>query len=126
MGTLEDQGMRVKREQERDSLLLSFGKVARSHLWPALREKHIRLNPYCKACGSKQKLEVHHRLPYSLYLEKELDPSNLMTLCCDGPGGIDCHLLWGHCGDWRAYNPKVEHYSAVAKRMLAQAIRGGK
>lgn len=126
METLDDNFWRALREQERDSSLLSYGKVARSHLWPALREKHVKLNPYCKACGSDKNLEAHHILPFSLYLEQELDPSNLITLCCAGPGDVDCHLLWGHCGDWRTYNPRVEHYSDVARRMLAQAIGGRK
>lgn len=114
--------VRDKREQDRDVVLPKLGNVgvARSPQWKALREKFIALNNRCKACGNRDDLEVHHILPFHLYPEKELDFSNLMTLCCDGRLG-NCHLLWGHCGRWREYSPRVEHFTEQAMKMLFYA-----
>jgi hypothetical protein len=48
---------------------------------------------------------VHHRLPFHERPDLELSPDNLMTLCEAGKYGINCHLLVGHLGNWRRWNP---------------------
>lgn len=39
--------------------------------------------------------------------EKELDENNLIPLC-EGKKTINCHLIIGHGGDYRDYNPYVK------------------
>ncbi len=75
----------------------------RSPHWPNLRRQHLARQPMCQVCGAVANLEVHHLRPVHLAPELELDQDNLLTLC-EGPG-VNCHLLFGHCNDWRAYNP---------------------
>jgi 5-methylcytosine-specific restriction enzyme A len=77
----------------------------RSSKWRSVREQHLKEHPRCEACGDDKNLEVHHLKPYHLFPELELEKSNLMTLCCHGIGGMNCHLVYGHCGAWVAYNP---------------------
>lgn len=78
----------------------------RSSHWPAVMRKFLKSNPVCAACGSKKKLNVHHKKPFHLFPELELDESNLITLCMDPD--MECHIKLGHGGDFKAYNPKVD------------------
>lgn len=76
----------------------------RSPKWRMVREQHLKEHPRCEACGDDKNLEVHHLKPYHLFPDLELERSNLMTLCCHGIGGMNCHLVYGHCGNWSAYS----------------------
>jgi len=78
----------------------------RSSSWPRVEKEFIEENPTCAACGAKKSLNVHHKLPFHLFPEKELDKSNLITLCMSRKSM--CHFYIGHGGSWRAYNPNVE------------------
>lgn len=91
------------------------GSGPRSPLWPGVRRTHLSSHPTCAACGSRRSLQVHHKIPYHLRPELELEPGNLITLC-EQPG-TDHHLHVGHKGDWRSYNPNVE---AEAAALLAK------
>lgn len=79
----------------------------RSSRWPKARLAHLRTNPYCAACGDMDKLNVHHIVSFRVAPECELDPSNLITLCVEGPGKFNCHLHVGHGGNFRCRNPDV-------------------
>ena len=70
-----------------------------------LEKLHLKLEPTCAACGSSKKLNVHHKKPFHLYPELELDENNLVTLCMSK---MECHLLIGHGSDFKCYNPYVE------------------
>lgn len=76
----------------------------RSPHWPATRHHFLNKFPTCAACGTKEHLDVHHVHPFHLHPELELDEKNLITLCMDN----DCHLLIGHGGNFKAYNPTVK------------------
>jgi hypothetical protein len=80
----------------------------RSSKWPEVRAKHLQAHPTCAVCGGKEKLEVHHKLPFHLTPALELDPENLITLCESNKGGVNCHLFFGHLGNFRSYNASVE------------------
>lgn len=90
----------------------------RSPGWRKVREEFVKNNPKCSCCGSLHKLEVHHIQPFHLFPEKELDPTNLLTLCSQGPAGMNCHLLVGHCGVWADYNPSAVTSASYLARML--------
>ena len=74
----------------------------RSSSWAKVRKAFIELNPECAVCGTKKNLEVHHIIPYQIDKSKELEYSNLITLC-----GNRCHFLFGHLCDWKSWNVYV-------------------
>jgi 5-methylcytosine-specific restriction protein A len=81
--------------------------AARSGHWSTVRKNHLALHPTCAVCGGTEKLEVHHRRPFHLHPELELEPTNLVTLCESGKGGVNCHLHFGHLGSFRSFNVDV-------------------
>lgn len=78
-------------------------ETKRSGQWPALRKRHLEAFPSCAACGGEEELEAHHVVPVSVDASKELDPSNLITLC-EKRG---CHLTFGHLYSYRSWNKTV-------------------
>lgn len=81
--------------------------AARSPHWHKARELHLKLHPVCAACGGTEDLEVHHKKPFHLHPELELNEENLITLCENQ--GQQCHFHFGHCAlSWKCYNPHVE------------------
>ena len=78
---------------------------SRSPEWPKVERTYKKLHPVCECCGSKIKLNVHHKKPFHLFPELELDPANLITLCMDPKR--ECHLKIGHGDDFKDYNPNV-------------------
>ena len=80
----------------------------RSPHWPAVRRAYLKKNPKCAVCGGTKKLEVHHKRPFHEDPDGELIESNLITLCENKSDGVNCHLLFGHLGNFKSYNPNVE------------------
>lgn len=83
--------------------------IGRSPKWPSVRESHLKQHPLCSACGGESRLQVHHIVPVHVDPSKELDNSNLITLCM---GSSECHLVIGHDGSWKRDNPNVVHDAA--------------
>lgn len=85
--------------------------ITRSPEWPAVRKAFLEKHPVCAACGKTKLigLQVHHKKPFHLFPDLELEPSNLMTLC-DDP---QCHLLIGHLDNFKSYNPTAETDAAI-------------
>jgi len=83
--------------------------VKRSPQWRTVEKHFLEAHPICAACGSKNKLNVHHCMPFHLDKSLELDPNNLITLCM---GKLECHLTIGHGGSFRQYCPDVRKYAA--------------
>lgn len=91
---------------------------SRSSRWPALRAQHLKMNPSCICCGSREKLEVHHILPFHLYPDQELAGGNLVTLC---ESGGNCHFLIGHLKNWKSYNLEVrKDAEALRKKIISR------
>ena len=106
--------------------------ASRSSQWPKVRAAHLAAHPVCEACGSKgskrKPLQVHHIIPFRVAgqadadgdgLSNELDPDNLITLCIDGVGHCDCHLLIGHAGNFKCHNDNVVRDAKRFREMLA-------
>ncbi len=95
----------------------------RSSQWPKIRNEHLKKNSQCAVCGGTAKLEVHHKVPFHLDPSKELEPSNLITLCEAWKNGICCHLLIGHLGNYKKQNLEVEkdaeHWNEKLKKPKA-------
>lgn len=81
--------------------LLATGRSSR---WPEVRAAYLKKFPACAVCGHCDGVEVHHKRPYHLFPDLELVEGNLVTLC----EGRHHHLIFGHCGDFRAWNPDVD------------------
>jgi len=96
---------------------------SRSSAWPSVRESHLQLHPRCAACGGKDKLNVHHIVSFSVDPSLELESSNLITLCTNGPGGINCHLVVGHAGNFKCRNPSVVA-DAIRMKKVASSLEG--
>jgi hypothetical protein len=59
-------------------------------------------------------------VPYSVDRSRELDPSNLLTLCA-----TPCHLVHGHLMSWRRWNASVAaDAAAYLARLVAAKTRG--
>lgn len=93
----------------------------RSSKWPRVRDRHLAAFPRCSVCGKKENLRAHHIKPYHLFPELELDPENLLTTC-EGEV-VNCHLLFGHLMDWRAWNPKVIEHAAMIRAAIMLRAR---
>lgn len=76
--------------------------ATRSPKWSSVRKKHLETNNKCAACGRDKKLEVHHIEPVHLNPDRELDPTNLITLCDD-----PCHFIFGHLLNYKSWNKDV-------------------
>lgn len=88
-------------------------QAQRSSKWPAVEHMHLTLEPTCAACGGRDRLNVHHVKPFHIYPELELDPRNLITLCMGI--GQHCHLLIGHGGNFKMWNPNVDVYALAVR-----------
>lgn len=89
----------------------------RSPQWPHARAEHLKLFPYCAVCGGTVKLNVHHIKPFHLHPELELDPTNFITLC-EARKWVNCHLLFGHLGSFKAVNPYVVKDAATWRQKI--------
>jgi hypothetical protein len=92
----------------------------RSDKWPSVRKAHLEKFPSCAVCGGKEKLEVHHIEVFHLNPAKELDPSNLITLCEAKKDGLFCHLAVGHLGNFKSFNIDVRRDSAVWNKKIKE------
>lgn len=81
------------------NFLKNFG---RSSQWNTVRKEHLKYQPECQACGRTKDVEVHHIEPFHINPSKELDPTNLITLCSKS-----CHLTFGHLMDYKSWNKDV-------------------
>lgn len=95
----------------------TFGAV-RSPEWPKVRRQWLKENPQCAVCGKKTKLDVHHKIPFHIDPKRELDMSNLITLCAD-----PCHIIFGHCGNWKLYRPNVTEFCETEFTLRQSLVR---
>lgn len=77
--------------------------MARSSRWPIVRAAHLMREGECRCCLAVDDLEVHHIEPIHVNPARELDPTNLLTLC------NRCHLFAGHLGRWASWNVDVRN-----------------
>lgn len=85
----------------------------RSPAWDEVERAFRESHSACAICGAKERLQVHHKVPFHLRPDLELETANLVTLCMSFTR--ECHLRIGHGGDFRAFNPSVEEMVEKAK-----------
>ena len=87
-----------------------FGKLRSPH-WSTVERKFKATFPSCAVCDTLKKVEVHHKKPFHLHPDLELDPRNLISLCREH------HQWFGHLGDYKCSNPDVRKWiKAVHER----------
>jgi len=91
-------------------------KNKRSPEWHKVREEFLETNPECAICGTNKNLNVHHKKPFHLYPELELDKTNLVTLCMSK---MECHLLIGHGSAYKFYNKNIESDIKILQQDLS-------
>lgn len=88
-----------------------FGATApRSDKWEKLARDYLN-GKVCAVCGGRFRLVAHHMVPFHIDSSKELDLTNLIPLC-EGRFSCNCHLTFGHMGNWKLFNPQVIPMSA--------------
>lgn len=53
--------------------------------WRRVRAAHLATHPACEHCGSRERLEVHHRIAVRMRPDLRLVDANLLTVC------LRCH-----------------------------------
>ena len=96
--------------------------TGRSKQWPAARKAYLKDHGRCESCGGTDMLEVHHRKPFHIFPELELDPTNFITLC-EHPAR-NCHFAVGHCLNWHDWNPVVWDLAASFLRAMRGRLVG--
>lgn len=90
----------------------------RSSKWAKVRKSFKAENPICAVCGSRKKVEIHHKVPFHIAPDLELSTDNLISLCENRKYGVNCHLLVGHLGNYRRVNVVVEYDVMVWNKKL--------
>ena len=90
----------------------------RSSRWPKFSKGYLK-GKICAVCGGKKNLQAHHKKPFHLFPDLELDPANVIPLC-EGAKDVNCHLFIGHLGNFKGYNPDVEADAREWNRKLEE------
>lgn len=71
--------------------------------WNDKRIEKVRKTPFCEFCKGVKLLQVHHKKPFHLWPELEMEDDNLCVLC----EANRCHVMAGHLGNYKSYNPLI-------------------
>ena len=94
--------------------LMKVRESSRDPRWSGVEKAHLSKEPECQVCGKPWGNHVHHEMPVSWDRSKELDPTNLITLC-------PTHHLWfGHLGDWKSRNPHCRIDCRYWRKMIKE------
>ncbi len=90
-------------------------RTPRSPKWAAISKRFLK-GKVCAVCGRKEEIVAHHKRPFHLFPELELDESNLIPLC-EGRT-VNCHLAVGHLMSFKSHNPDVETDAAYMREKI--------
>jgi len=93
-----------------------LGGAVRSSKWSSVRKEFLQKNPSCAICGKTKKIVPHHKKPFHLFPELELEVNNLTTLC--ESNGMNCHITFGHIGNWKNYNSDIIEDITIWKQKI--------
>lgn len=71
----------------------------------------------CMICGGTLKLMAHHKYPFHLFPDLEMD-ENYWRPLCEGDHRLNCHLLVGHGGNFEGFNPLVDEFAGLIQFLL--------
>lgn len=82
--------------------------------WQRCKREFFRKVPKeCACCGSKKKIEVHHKKPRHLFPKLALVQKNLIALCGGGKG---CHFHIGHLNSYFQYNDTIFDVAMMVRK----------
>ncbi len=82
--------------------------------WQRCKREFFKIVPkVCACCGSKKRIEVHHKKPRHLFPELAWVMDNLIALC---GGGRGCHFHIGHLNSYRTYNAMIDKVCSFVRR----------
>jgi hypothetical protein len=87
----------------------------RSPKWRALQQRFVREKKCCFITRLRVDLEVHHKIPYHVRPDLELEWDNLCLLT------RPVHYLIGHHCNWAYYNQNFEEEAARLAEEVAAA-----
>ena len=90
--------------------------ATRSPQWNKVRYEFLQ-GKVCSVCGRKDNLIAHHKKPFHLFPGEELNPNNLIPLC-ERPTILNCHLTFGHYGNFKRFNPNIEEEAKEWRKKL--------
>lgn len=93
--------------------------------WETDRKNWLKEHGVCEGCGGTEKLEVHHKKPFHKYPEEERNPKNFITLCEAKHNGVNCHLHFGHLGNFKSWNVAVVSDAKIWKIKIGNRPKGG-
>ena len=106
-------------DQKLESIDFDLYEGPRSAEWAKVRNEFVAEHSVCEACGSTDKLNVHHIEPFHLKPELELSTSNLITLCREHhfKVGHDTDGPWSNVykPNWSSSNPLVREHSKLIR-----------
>jgi len=72
--------------------------------WQRCRRDFLKkTGKVCVCCGTRKKIEVHHKLPRHIRPDLAVDQTNLIALC------KSCHFHLGHLNSYFTYNENVSN-----------------
>ena len=91
----------------------------RSSTWPKWRKEWFKKHgQVCAVCGSTSKVELHHIVPFHEDKSKEEDEGNVIPLCEAKKDGLNCHLAFGHLGNFKSWNVDVRLDAAIMNKKI--------
>lgn len=106
-------GLPLTQEADQDASRL-MGSKPRGAGWEKKELETVKNHPYCALCGTKKRLQVHHKKPYHEFPELEFEDDNLIVLCQPD------HFSVGHYYNWQDYNPDVDQEVAARREKILQ------
>lgn len=94
----------------------------RSPHWGKFKKAYFKkYGKACEVCGRKSFVQLHHVIPFHVRPDLELMEWNVVGLCEPPHKVRKCHLIYGHLGDWRWFDPDVKEVAASVKKKIAEA-----
>jgi len=104
----------------RDFFRLGSMGASRSPKWEQFKKQFELTHPkICAVCGRKNKNQLHHKLPFHISPENELNADNVMWLC-EGLGTGNHHLWWGHLGNFKSWNVNVTEDTSIWRDKISK------
>ena len=82
--------------------------------WQRAKRKYYKTHEKkCACCGTKKKIELHHKKPRHSFPELALVEGNFTPLCGGGKG---CHFHIGHLNSYYTYNEAIQLVCEFVRR----------
>ena len=96
-----------------------LGGIGRNPGWHKFVKELIKeRGGKCEITGSTRKLVGHHKIPFHIRPDLEMIKTNVIILSED-VFGSNIHLLFGHLGNYKKYNPDIKEDAVYWNKKLS-------